>query len=402
MAGFLAGAVGLPSAEAEFDAEEYLLFEVGGVSLRPQLEVAETYDSNVFYDETDLVDDFITSIRPGMSLVYGDREDNFVSVRYTLDASIYADRTDLNNLGHILQHQSRYAFSRLVLQANDQLSFTETLLGGSFSYIQQRIGQVSLQDDWRADYEISPRTVVGLKLGFTLLDYDAGDFPDDNRVLYDYMIYSAGFRVGYRPSEKITLFPEFSAGQSFLTENSSRQPEAPDLTSYGVSFGAEGQFTPKLTGVVAGGYEMRNYSDGEEIPDGWVATVQLRWQARAKTMVLVGYRHWVQVSREAVGLSYSAHRPTVSIRQEFGTQGRWSATLDGYYQFDDYDNAFIVNGESIQRQDNLGGVALRASYRWKPWLTASAGYDFIHFDENIPTIPNYDVHRFSLRLLAGY
>jgi hypothetical protein len=174
--------------------------------------------------------------------------------------------------------------------------------------------------------------------------------------------------------------------------------EAPDMDFYGFSFGVEGEFTPKLTGIVSGGYEIRNYSNEAEIPDGWVASVQLRWQVRAKTYLAVGYHHRIEVSREILNASYTAHRPTLTAFQEIGTQGKWTVNLSGYYELDDYDE------ETISRTDNLMGVSLRANYRWQPWLVASAGYDYIAFDTDLPANPSFDyeVHRFSLRVAAGY
>lgn len=385
-------------ARAEFDSERYLIYELGQVTLRPHLEIVEMYDSNIFYNDENRVDDFITTVRPSMGALYGDRESSFVSLRYTLDASFYAERDDLNNLGHSLVHQSQFQFSRSSIQGQDRFSITKNLLGGSFSYIQRRIGMVSLRDDWRADYSVSSKTSLGARVSFDLVDYDAKDLAPNH--LYDYMSYSGGFRVGYMPSEKIVVFPEISAGQSLREANSPLVREAPDLTFYGFSVGAEGEFTPKLTGVVSGGYEFRDYEDDTEVPNGWVASVQLRWQARPKTVVSVGYRHWIEVSRETVGNSYTVHRPTVAVTQHLGTQDRWTVGVEGYYQLEDYDETSRF--ADVQRKDTLAGASVRASYRWQPWLLASAGYDFRLYDGNVPTIPTYEIHRFSLRLAAGY
>lgn len=385
---------------AEFEAEKYLVYSLGNLSLRPQLEVTETFDSNLFYSEEDPVSDFITSFRPGVRAVYGDEDDTFFSLRYTLDGSFYAERSDLNNLGHAIGHISRIRLPRLTIQGEDQFSITRNILGGTFSYIQRRVGQMSLSDSWRADYALSPRTSIGVRGQFEFVDYDEEDLQ--GYLLYDYASYSGSVRVGYLPSEKVVLFPEITVGQSFLEPNLGG-PTAPDLTFYGFSFGAEGDFTPKLTGLVTGGYELREFSDDSDVPDGWVASVQLRWQPREKTTVVVGYRHWIQVSRERFRSTYTAHRPTIGIHQDLGTQDRWSVDLNATYQFDDYSNPIAVGGgESILRRDDRWSFSLRANYRWKSWLVASAGYDFLKFEDNFPNIPTYDVHRLMLRLAAGY
>jgi hypothetical protein len=239
-----------------------------------------------------------------------------------------------------------------------------------------------------------------VRVGLDFVDYSEEDLRPYH--LYDYLGYSGGVRFGYLPSEKVTVFPEFTVGRAELSANSPVASEAPDLFSYGFSIGAEGDFTPKLTGVVTGGYEFREYSDDSEIPDGWVATMQLRWQWRPKTILALGYRHWIQVSRETFGYAYTAHRPSISVIQALGTRDQWTVNLDAYYQFDDYEREVLDQGRPVQRTDDIVAGALRVSYRWQPWLVASAGYDLRLYEDNISTIPDYAVHRFYIRLAAGY
>ncbi|MBL9127477.1 MAG: outer membrane beta-barrel protein [Verrucomicrobiales bacterium] len=391
------------AAHAEWDAEKYLVYGFGQVSLRPQLEIGETYDSNIFYAEEDVVGDFVLSLRPGLSLVYGQKSDNYVSIRYTLDASVYADRDDLNNLGHLFGHQSRIRLARWTIQGTDNFAYTRALLGGSFTYIQKRIGLMSLTDAWRADYELSSRMMIGTKFGFDWADYDAADLGTVH--LYDFMAYNIGARVGYLPADKIVVFPEFTYGQAFLEENNPQAAAAPEVDSYSMAIGAEGEFTPKLSGMVSGGYEIRRYSDDSDIPDGWVADSRLRWQMRPKTTLTVGYRHFIQVSREARAIPFTAHRPMVSIEQELGTMGKWLAAVDASYQFNDYQGEFVDAGpprRMVVREEDFLSTSLRVSWKWQPWLLVTTAYDFRKYSDNLSGVPNYDLHRLSLRFTAGY
>lgn len=393
-------AMGATGVRGEWDAQKYLVYNFGELSLRPQLEVAETFDSNLFYREEDVESDSFTSVRPGLIAMYGAADRSSISVRYTLDTSYYADRSDLNNVGHLIQHQSRFPLPRLTIQGDDRVSITRTILGGTYSYIEKLIGQVSLYDAWRADYDLSPKTLVGVRAGVQWVDYEAADLPPYH--LYDYLSFFGGGRFGYRPSDKLTVFPELLVGQTFVEPNNATAPEGADLTSYSFSVGAEGDFTPKITGLVQAGYEIRSYADDTEVPDSWIATTQVRWQARAKTALALAYRHAIEVSREAVGYAYMTDRATLSISQELGTQGRWIVNLDGYYQFNAYDRDFPADGGLVRRKDDLAGVSARGSFRWKPWLVTSASYDFVTYSDNLSNVQDYDVHRISLRVAAGY
>lgn len=403
-----------PAVSAEFDAEKYLVYNFGRLSLRPRLELAEVYDSNLFYLEKDEIADLITYVRPGLVLLYGDAQNSFVSLRYNLDAAIYAglnegqlgtntapvDTTILNYVGHSATLSSRFPFSRLSVVGNDSVAFIRSPLGGTFSYIQNAVGQINRADQWRADYQISPRTLVGLRAGFQSVDYDAKDLGRYH--LYDFMGYSGGLRAGYVPSDKVVIFPEVSISQSLLDPNLPGYPEAPTLTGLSFGLGAEGDFTPKLTGLISAGYEMRSYADSTEIPDGWVAEARLRWAARPKTGVTVAFQHAIQVSRETQAYPYGENTVSAGVTQELGTQGRWTAGIDVLYRWDTYDRLISIGNTSVTRANTIVGVASRVTYRWQPWLTLIGSYDFSMYSDNIPTIFDYEVHRISARVVAGF
>lgn len=381
----------------EADAERYLIYNLGPVSLRPQLEVSETFDSNLFFDEEEPVSDLVSNFRPGLRMVIGDPDENQFTVRYTLDQAIYADWGELDTLSHTVNHRSRLRFSRVVLDAQDQFAITRSLLGGSFSYIRRRIGTTTWNNAWVVGYEATPKLSLGLRSAIDWVDYDAASLAPYH--LYDYFAYGGGLRAGYRPTDKLVVFPEVTISQNQRDRNNPRAVEAPVMDLYGISVGAEGDFTPKIIGVVSAGYEMRSYSNGNDIPDGWTANVRLRWLARAKTTLAVGYSHVVTASRDAVGFAYDAHRPTVSVTQQLGTQDRWILNLEGYYQIDEY----LSSGQnSTDRKDDLLGLVLAGTYRWKPWLSLTALYSFSSYSDNIEQIPDYAVHRFTVRLATGY
>lgn len=389
------------ACHGEFDAEKYLVYSFGDLSLRPRLEVSEVYNSNLYYGQVAEIDDFATFIRPGLNLVYGDSQESFISLSYATDIAVYATQHELDYVGHILNHHSEIKRARTTLSGQDSFSLGRSTLGGSFSYIKKPIGSSTLNDDWKVDYEVSPKAMAGVEVQYNWVDYNAADFGPGYH-LYDYQGITGSTRFGYTPSEKIVLYPQFSFTRSFLSPNKSNVRSAPDLSSIGFSVGAQGEFTPKLTGTISGGYEIREYEDNTQVPDGWIANVELRWQARPKTSVALGFRHWIQVTRDAVGISYNADRPSLTLTQELGTQGRWNVSASGYYQFDDYNADYVIAGRRIARTDDYAGIGFRTSYRWTAWLTTSASYDFTTYRDNLPTVPDYDVHLFTLLATAGF
>ncbi len=408
-------ALGASEVLGEFDAQRYLVYDFGRLSIRPSLELAEVYDSNLFYMERDEISDLISYVRPGVTFLYGDRENSFISLRYNAEAAFYSglddgliipgsptpiDTTDLNYFGHQGTLNTRFLFSRLSITGSDSFSISRTTLGGNFSYVQSAVGQTSLSDQWRFDYSVSPRTLVGLRAGMDMVDYDSKDLIRYH--LYDYLQFSGGVRAGYIPSDKIVVFPEVVYSRAMVEPNRPGFPESPILSGLSFGVGAEGDFTPKLTGIISGGYQMREYDDATEIPNGWVAEARLSWALRAKTTLSASFRHSIQVSREARAVPYEADRAGIGATQEFGTQGRWTATIDGYYQWDTYDRPVNIGTAIVDRSGTIMGATLRTSFRWKAWLTLIGSYDFLTYSDNIPAIFDYDVHRFTLRAVAGF
>lgn len=388
------------SASAEWDAEKYLVYGFGSLSLRPRLEVHETFDTNLFYQETNPDSDFITRVRPGLTLMLGKSGENSSSITYLTDIAEYAETDALDYIGHIVSHRAQFQQGRTTITGEDYLATSRSALGGTISYLRRPVGLLSLHDNWRINYEVSPKAILGLDLTHDYLDYEAADLTGS--FLADFQTISGGLRAGYVFSERIVVYPQFTYRRTELFPNNPGARPPGVLSAYGVSLGAEGEFTPKLTGRIAGGYELREYSDGLPVPDGWIADASLRWQMRAKTMATLSFRHWITVAPDSLGTAYTGDRIAVSISQQFGTQGRWSATAEGYLQQHEYGDGFLLGGARVERADDMAGCTASTSYRWTPWLSTVADYLFGHYTDNIPGIPNYDVHRFTVRFVAGY
>ena len=68
------------------EPEDILAPTIGPVVILPHASLAETYSDNVFYlKDENKVDDFVTSISPGVSLQYGQNllDSNFIGLDYT-------------------------------------------------------------------------------------------------------------------------------------------------------------------------------------------------------------------------------------------------------------------------------------------------------------------------------
>src|ERR1041385_6309082 len=81
---------------AGLEPEDVLFIKAGPLTIRPQVALTETYNDNIFYQAKDPLQDFITTISPGLRLQLGRPEHNFIALGYTYDQLLYAENSDLN------------------------------------------------------------------------------------------------------------------------------------------------------------------------------------------------------------------------------------------------------------------------------------------------------------------
>ena len=93
------------------EPEDILAPAIGPVVILPHASLAETYNDNVFYlTDENKVDDFVTSISPGVSLQYGQNllDSNFIGLDYTLTQNWYAENSEINSDNHAVTFAINY------------------------------------------------------------------------------------------------------------------------------------------------------------------------------------------------------------------------------------------------------------------------------------------------------
>lgn len=414
-------------AAAAADVYDYLVFEVGPVTLRPQVDILSTYNSNVFYQEEDKVSDLVTTLRPGFKVNYGFEDANFVSLEYNLSALVYLDNSELNDVGHLGRLRWNYKAARVGFTGNGLATQQDQLLGGFFGRLQTPVDTLQYTQDATVSYEFSPKTVVAVAANVDYTDYTF-DFsqPDASSVLLsDGLVYSATLRAGYVLRDKITMSPLVTWGrasntpnQDFDLQNPSTYP-GPDLEFYNFGLRAEGEFTPLLSGSVQFAYELRDYlgpflvevanptppppvgSTREvefDAPGGMVANASLKYLFSPKTTFTLAYRRQFSLSQELSAAAYTADIVSLSAQQQLGTRGKWLAGLSGNLTV----NAYDESGRFGNRTDYLYFARADVAYRIQPWITLGLSQDYQTVTSNFPGVSEYDVFRTNFRLFIGF
>ena len=151
------------------EPEDILAPAIGPVVILPHASLAETYNDNVFYlTDENKVDDFVTSISPGVSLQYGQNllDSNFIGLDYTLTQNWYAENSEISSDNHAVTFAINYQKQgKFKLSGTDSIRLDNTILSGrerSTSFIEGKrlVERSYFNDQYRFDYIFSPKTCL--------------------------------------------------------------------------------------------------------------------------------------------------------------------------------------------------------------------------------------------------
>jgi hypothetical protein len=381
---------GIMTARA-IQPSDVLAYSVGPLMVRPQLDITETYDSNLFYGPNHEISDFITAISPGINLYLGKPERNSISFNYQLDRLIYADRSELDGNNHSFTIQTQLQGPHWLLKGQDRIQlFSNRVLGAELHFLQGVIDYDVYYDNYRLTYNLSEKTSVYLDGAYDAVDYAKGTFALD----YNNLMATVGFAYAALP--KTTFFGEIYYGQTATDSNATNILKFAHSEFVGGFLGAKGDFTAKLSGQVKAGYETREFSDNTIAGGALVVAAALDYTFSEKSSAALNYVRRSNVSVQSGNASYLLDSVNVQIKQGIGSRGKWMATFTGAYDVYDYQGNVFA-----RRTDTVYRVFAGLDYLVQAWLTAGVGYEFNKYNSS-SGLSAYDVHRITVKLAVGY
>ena len=398
-----------------FEPEDIPAPTIGPVVILPHASLAGTYDDNVFYlTDENKVDDFVTSISPGVSLQYGQNllDSNFIGLDYTLTQNWYAENSDISSDNHAVTFAINYQKEgKFKLSGTDSIRLDNTILSGrerSTSFIKGKrlVERSYFNDQYRFDYILSPKTSLYSSLGYDSVDYDekphyyytdvfGGRTP---YALYDVSRLQGAMGFGWQAFPKVKLYGGGFYGRTSVERNLSNMGVRPDSDFGGGFIEADGDFGEKLTGRIRGGYQTREFdgyadkktSESHNLP---VFQAALEYQFTPKRKGTLAYTRTGRVSVESPDWAYSADLISLNMTQEIGTLDNLFADAQLTYELDDYDTR--------DRQDQRISANTGLTYHFNSWSKFQANYNFSLYDSNQGNI-DYTVNRVILSLSVGY
>lgn len=252
-------------AERQYDAFTPQGVRMGSFILRPSLTVSETYDSNVFATETNVVDDFVTEVNPNVVL-----ESDWAnhSVRLEADAtqSLHASQTDEDGLEWTIAGSARI----------DVLNDTQINVGFLYGSLIEERGTPDAVGGAAEPTEFSEigasislaqsfnRLSMEVSADYTELDFDdtpliGGGFDDnDDR---DRSVLEIAVQVGY---ELVADTVVFLRGTYNVRDFDQEVPIVlvdRDSDGYELVVGTSFELGSLATGEVFAGYQEQSFED---------------------------------------------------------------------------------------------------------------------------------------------
>jgi hypothetical protein len=382
---------GLPSQCLGVDP---LKFDIGPVLVRPQTDVEETYNDNVYFRQTDRQGDFISTFTPGLALSVGHENANHVIVDYQAPYNLYAKNSTLDGWAQIVKVDAQYAAPRTTIQAKESYDSEFGILGGA-TQLQTPLRFDSYQDEVSVGYDVAGKTSLYAKADYTAVEFER-NFP-----LVDYADARATFGANYKLTPKTSIFVEGYVGHVATKSETPTIANGPSALYYGAFAGVQGSLATKFTWYAKVGYELRGYSDDTSAPSAVVAELDLAYHPLPRTILDLNFFRGNLPSIQYANENLVLDRVRTTASRTFGTAERLEALIGVDYSSFGYDSAGLSG-----RTDQVIVASVEVKYHFNEWMMADCGYNFSRWSTTgaIPVTDNleYNINKVFVALKFGY
>jgi hypothetical protein len=342
--------------------------------LIPSLLLRQEYNDNIFFDEDEEEDDFITTISPGLEL--SERTERLEArVRGRLDALFYANNTDLDHLDQHYRGTVRYQLvPRMGVGAF--AGYSET------SRADRDIGATGLvqgtETRKRQNYGASTEFVLSEKtLAALSYEYEDEDFDDPDPDTVDNESHVASLQF----TRDLKDFIPRTKGIMDFGYGRYEFPDA-DIDNYSLMFGASTELSElvSLLATVGPRYTETNVDEdatGQKDSEEWGGNAQILLSYESE--LTEGSLTFFRDLRKASGRRGTTERTALlgEIRRRFTKEFR--GRLSAEYFLNEADRGKLA-GEDIDEQTFRVRTLLRYSFTRDIALEAS--YSFTRTEDN--------------------
>lgn len=345
---------------------------IGPVDLHPHLEFISAYNDNVFLKSNNKQGDFSFITSPGLQMVYGQNDQNFITLDYTAAFERFVRLTSQDADNQFVKLNGHFEVQKLTIgvsHAFQDIKGANTQVGAT---VRSRDNITNLD----LEYRISSKTSLGVGYSQSLHDYITTGMIDSQECSPYAALY-------YHMTPKSDLFCRFAYGWIDVDQG-------PDSTYQEADIGVRGKLTNKLTGIARVGYQHWSFTSGLNDINAFVMSADLQAQLTKRTTWTLGASRRINPSPVDLGNSYEATRVDSRLIHKLPGK-KVSLWLGGAYEYDEYE--LPMGGTN--REDNFFEVSAGVAWDVTKWMQLSAEYLFwenqsrwalVEFNRNLASI----------------
>ena len=351
------------------------------IEFHPHLDLQSTYDDNILITPHNRIGDFSFLISPGLQLVYGDLNHNYLSLDYTLGLERFYRRTDFDATDHYVKFHSLFNFSRLKLQVDHTFKdeTSQNLEVATRTEEQQNLTSVS------AEYSLSQYFSIA-----ALYHQEFHHFPTPGQI--DNELFEPGMAVYYHLTPKTDIFGEFDYGWANVAQGDDQQFES-------ASLGLRGKITSKIKGQVQVGYENRDFYGPAHASSiaTVVATGSLHGEFTKHTSADLVISRQISPSITNAASSVTTTRADFTLNEKVYHE-KFLVYVGGAYEHDDYGQSVSVGPNRV---DDIVEGRVGIKYFATKWVEFGASYRY-QYDRSTVSTVTFDQDLVSVDALVHF
>ena len=351
------------------------------ITFRPMFRLQQQYDSNVFLDENDEKDDWITTFDAGVEAEMK-MGDVLFKGGYVFNMNLFAEHHNQNSYNHTV-----------IGKIDWDLTDYEVLIKNKYRRFSDRAGTEDtarlsrqknvLYTDILAEFN---RLAFDFGYDFIIEDYLSNDIVSGTTTYdegEDRMEHIFRDEVSYRFAPKTSVLAEADFGIiDYDTGLNSDSYFLQALT------GLKGQVFPDSVSSIKVGFRWQDYDRaGDQDYAGFVARTNTTKKFGVKDTVTLTTERSVNESTYSNMNYYTLTHIGLGYIHQFND--KLSAHLAGAYQFNKYPAMTVEDGVAGTRRDHIYRAACGVRYDIRQWLSTAAAYQYMQRESRFTTFDDY-------------
>lgn len=359
----------------------------GALNARPHADLKAYYDSNLALKDSREEEDFVWRISPGVLFGVGQfRGDkgNYVTLDYTMTASIYTKYSDYNSLDHDVQFRTGWRTAKF------NADLLQSYVTGNGKQVEAGafVDQESYLTGLATKYELSEKTFLEANGRQSIVSSDQinRDAPDTQLTSLNEWVMEGWFN--YRFSEKLSVGAGPVLGWRDIRDHVPPLPGSPDSPNQTFEQGlvkANYLLSQKVSFQGLVGLQFSQFQGGNDEGPSFVTEMGGTWKAQENTQVSLNLYRRDEVSFSVGAQNYYLTGFRATFQHRF--LEKYIVTVQGGYENYDY---YETQGSSPERNDDYFWISpvlafqiddrtlLGAFFQFRDRESDNAGFDFLN------------------------